>query len=87
VWDWRDQFIYDAHVHLVVQRPDSTWLSEHHVCTYRAQPRYALENLLRKAGFDDVMWYLPEDSGFYQPILVGGKPAVTAEAAAAADSM
>ena len=42
-------------------------------CEYRATHRDELTNLLLKYGCSDVKWLFPEETGFYQPIVVGRK--------------
>ena len=43
------------------------------VCEYRATRREELTNLLRANGCRDVVWMFPDETGFYQPILVARK--------------
>ena len=43
------------------------------VCEYRAARREELTNLLRANGCSDVVWMFPDETGFYQPIVVAGK--------------
>ena len=43
------------------------------VCEYRAVRREELTNLLRSNGCEDVVWMFPDETGFYQPIVVAGK--------------
>ena len=42
-------------------------------CEYRATRREELTNLLLEAGCREVAWKFPEETGFYQPIVVAGK--------------
>ena len=42
-------------------------------CSYRATRREELTRLLREAGCREVTWLFPEDTGFYQPIVVAKK--------------
>ena len=42
-------------------------------CEYRAARREELTNLLRAAGCSEVIWKFPEETGFYQPVVVAGK--------------
>lgn len=42
-------------------------------CEYRAVRREEMSALLRQAGFLDVQWKFPEETGFYQPIVVAKK--------------
>ena len=43
------------------------------VCEYRAVRREELTNLLLSYGCRQVLWKLPEETGFYQPIVVAKK--------------
>ena len=42
-------------------------------CEYRATRREELTQLLRSAGCREVVWKFPEETGFYQPIVVAKK--------------
>ena len=42
-------------------------------CAYRATRREELTELLLKKGCREVKWLFPEDTGFYQPIVVARK--------------
>jgi len=43
------------------------------VCEYRATRREELTNLLRSHGCSSVVWKFPEETGFYQPIVIARK--------------
>jgi len=43
------------------------------VCEYRATRREELTNLLLEAGCREAVWKFPEETGFYQPIVVARK--------------
>lgn len=43
-------------------------------CEYRATRREELTNLLMANGCSRVVWMSPEETGFYQPIVVAQKP-------------
>lgn len=43
------------------------------VCEYRAVRREELTELLLSAGCCEVLWKFPEETGFYQPIMVAKK--------------
>ena len=47
------------------------WACRHFVSEYRAVVREELMSLLHQAGFDEVRWLMPGDSGFYQPLVLG----------------
>ena len=42
-------------------------------CEYRATRREELTRLLRAGGCSEVVWKFPEETGFYQPIVVARK--------------
>ena len=69
-WDWEDdhyklvQYIIDDGEDLQVSK---------FACEYRATRRQELTDLLRAAGCREVVWLFPEESGFYQPIVVAKK--------------
>ena len=42
-------------------------------CEYRAVTREELTNILLSSGFSCVEWKFPEETGFYQPILIARK--------------
>ena len=43
------------------------------LCEYRAIRREELTNLLFASGCREVVWKFPEETGFYQPIVIAGK--------------
>ena len=42
-------------------------------CEYRATRREELTKLLLASGCSEVDWKFPEETGFYQPIVIAGK--------------
>ena len=69
-WDWDNdhykltQYIIDDETSLQISKFE---------CEYRAIRREELTNLLRSSGCSDVVWLFPEETGFYQPIVVAKK--------------
>lgn len=69
-WDWQDdvyrltQYIINDGESLNVRR---------FVCEYRATRREELTGLLRRSGCRKVTWLFPEETGFYQPIVIAVK--------------
>lgn len=47
-----------------------TWSGTSHETTYRALTRRVLTSALQRAGFLDCVWLRPEESGYYQPVVV-----------------
>jgi len=69
-WDWEGdhyrftQYIIDDEETLEIHKFD---------CEYRAVRREELTKLLLAGGCRDVAWKLPEDTGWYQPIVIARK--------------
>lgn len=70
-WDWNPAGdAYDLELFLVRQNA-GTWEVTSHTTTYRAWLRSELQQSFAKAGFTDLKWWMPDESGYYQPILTG----------------
>lgn len=69
-WDWQGdnykfaQYIIDDQGDLQADKFE---------CKYRAVRRQELTDLLLGCGCRDVSWQMPEESGFYQPIVIARK--------------
>lgn len=69
-WEWKDdhyrliQYIIDDEHNLQISKFE---------CEYWAVRRDAMTQMLRAAGFTDVQWKFPEETGFYQPIVAAKK--------------
>lgn len=69
-WVWNDehykltQYIIDDEDALQINKFD---------CEYRATRRGELTNLLMANGCREVVWKFPEETGFYQPIVIAKK--------------
>jgi len=67
-WDWSGdhyrltQYIIEDGPSLKISKFDSE---------YRAVTRKELTGLLLEAGFTDVLWKFPEETKFYQPVVIG----------------
>jgi glycine/sarcosine N-methyltransferase len=69
IWDWIDETRYRFHVYITVQR-ERRWDAHHFVSEYRCLLREELSDALESAGYEDIRWLMPVESGFYQPIVV-----------------
>jgi hypothetical protein len=73
VWDWAaDRRSYTVHQFFVRETPGG-WQTSHYATTYRALLRHELSDILQRAGFMEVCWHMPADSGYYQPIVTAYK--------------
>ena len=70
VWTWHDdgeRYDYD---HLMLVGEGTGWRVGHRTGTYWALTRAELSALAGDAGLVGVRWLLPEESGFFQPLLL-----------------
>jgi glycine/sarcosine N-methyltransferase len=66
-WEWSERR-YTVR-HFMLDRRDGAWEVAERRTTYRALTRAELASALGAAGFTDVTWRMPEETGFYQPIV------------------
>jgi len=72
VWDWAegaDDARYGMHLYITAQS-DEGWDTSHFVSAYRCLLRHELSSVLSSAGFKDIQWLTPAESGYYQPIVL-----------------
>lgn len=68
VWDWRDE-LYTVTQFILDGGPGS-WSTRSFTGTYRALRRETLTAALRGAGLVDVGWHMPDETGYYQPLVL-----------------
>ena len=69
-WEWNEDR-YKL-IQYIIEDEKSLQISKFE-CEYRATRREELTNLLRSSGCSEVVWKFPEETGFYQPIIVAKK--------------
>ena|ERR1700761_8943083 len=69
VWDWIDDEKYTVHLYITT-RSSEDWVAHHFLTEYRCLLRDELASALTSSGFEDVQWLTPEESGFYQPVVL-----------------
>jgi SAM-dependent methyltransferase len=69
-WEWEGD-TYRL-IQYILDDEDSLQVSKF-VCEYRATRRAELTNLLMENGCSEVVWIFPEETGFYQPIVIARK--------------
>ncbi len=69
VWDWSGDGNSYTLNHFTVKQVNSDWDTSCRVTQLRAWRRAELTLLVKQAGFEDIRWHMPADSGFYQPIV------------------
>lgn len=69
VWDWSDGRRYAFHLHTTRETP-SGWDNFHGASVYHAVLREEVTAILALNGFANIRWLFPNESGFYQPVVV-----------------
>lgn len=72
VWDWIDEQRYAFHLYITLES-NGAWISHHFKSEYRCLLRDELSSALQGAGFCEVRWIMPPESGFYQPLVLANK--------------
>ena len=72
VWDWLDERSYVPHMYITHQQPGG-WKTYHVAAVYFCVQRDEFSTLLQGAGFCGVRWRMPEESGYYQPVVTARK--------------
>lgn len=73
VWDWSNDGRFYTLNHFIMKQRASEWKTTHLVTQYRALQRHELSEILRAAGFSEIHWHMPAESGFYQPLVTARK--------------
>ncbi len=69
VWDWSaDGRTYSLHL-FTLRQAAGGWQTTGRSTVYRALLRRELEETLSRAGFSEITWLLPRETGYHQPIV------------------
>lgn len=69
VWDWLDERRYIFHLY-ITRMVAKDWQTFHTTAVYRAVMRDEVSQALTDAGFVNIQWLFPSESGFYQPVVL-----------------
>ena len=70
VWDWStDGKTYGVNQFCLSGGNADTWTTTYRKSRFRALLREELNGFLDGAGFKEIHWHMPEQTGFYQPIV------------------
>lgn len=73
VWDWReDERNYLLHL-FILREIHGDWKASRYSGQYRALRRQELTEILSRAGFSNIRWLMPNETGYYQPIVISRK--------------
>jgi SAM-dependent methyltransferase len=73
IWDWNDTASpdpgYRLHLYITLESPQG-WKALHFVSSYRCLLREELSAALAAAGFTEIRWFTPAQTGSYQPLVL-----------------
>ena len=69
-WEWKDD--HYKLIQYIIDDEETLQISKFE-CEYRATLREEMTNLFLSHGCSEVVWLFPEETGFYQPIVVAKK--------------
>jgi SAM-dependent methyltransferase len=70
VWDWKSDGSGYRLNQFILHRQGDEWQTLTSVSDLRAWQRSEVSSAMTRAGFSDIRWYMPDESGFYQPIVI-----------------
>ena len=69
LWDWASDGGSYRNSQFLIKETDGNYEVKHFETELRALLRDELMAAIKNAGFADIRWHAPEDSGYYQPIV------------------
>lgn len=69
-WTWKND---NYHLVQYIIEDEQTLQTSKFECEYRAVSREELTSIFRANGCKEVQWKMPEETGFYQPIVIARK--------------
>jgi glycine/sarcosine N-methyltransferase len=74
-WDWAEDGSFYKMEMFFMRRDGDTWRTKSYQTRLRAWRREDINRILAESGFEAIAWQMPEESGFYQPIMTARKKA------------
>jgi glycine/sarcosine N-methyltransferase len=71
-WEWLENNIYTLN-HYVVKGAPQNFTTSLRKAQYRAYQRNEIDAIFKDVGFTSVKWLMPEESKYYQPVMVAFK--------------
>jgi SAM-dependent methyltransferase len=73
IWEWlEDKRNYLLHL-FILKENQGNWSVSQYMTQYRTLLRNELTEILESAGYSDIHWRMPSESGYYQPIVIAHK--------------
>lgn len=69
IWDWTGERRYTMHLY-ITRESSAGWACHHFTSAFHAVSRALLNGALTEAGFAGVRWLEPDETGYYQPVVL-----------------
>lgn len=69
VWDWSEDGRQYTINMFILRQTAKGWKTTNYATTYRALMRAEFSAALSQAGFENIRWHMPQDTGYYQPVV------------------
>ena len=69
LWDWADNGRQYHNTQFLIRANDDGYEVKHFETDLRALQHDEVMAALQSVGFEDATWHVPEESGYYQPIV------------------
>ena len=69
LWDWADNGRQYHNSQFLIKKTDDGYDVKHFETDLRALQRDEVLTAVQSAGYEDATWHVPEESGYYQPIV------------------
>ncbi len=69
LWDWAENGRQYHNDQFLIRKNDSGYELKHFETELRALLRDEMMSAVERAGYNDARWHIPEESGYYQPIV------------------
>jgi len=73
VWDWDENNVYTVN-HFTLKGLNEKFDTFLRTTKYRAYKRDEISKIFEEAGFTEIKWLMPNESEYYQPIIIALKP-------------
>jgi len=75
LWTWDPTEPIYKNEHFIIQSGPLRWTVRHFPTTMRAYRKTEISHAAEGAGFESMEWKAPDQSGFFQPLMLATKPA------------
>lgn len=69
VWDWNEDNTYKMNLY-IINHQGNECITNYDYTMYKAWTRAEMTEVMRECGFKNIQWHMPDETQFYQPIVI-----------------